>query len=168
MSLLDKFASIARDLAAERATAAASLEYLRQQLDELDSAPLPKRDVISQLEQSIDAQLDAFDANIVAAVQAVMHRPTLDLGAVKFPIIEAMNGPAGIDARLVVALLSDVAKSRVTKVIGEMDWPDAGPPAKDRPKLRAKLREEIATTSAVLEQINAALSQANIQVSGVN
>lgn len=165
MSLKD-FLARARAFADSRSRAAADLERLKQERDELETAPLPKADFAALIEKYIDAQLAVFDANVAAAVDRLKHRPNVDFEQMRggFPVLQMMAGDGRIDERLLVALLADAVKARVRAALNRMDWPDAGPPLAARPAARQRLDAAIEAAEKNLNEMDAAVAEAGVKV----
>lgn len=164
MSTLRDLAALVRDLGAERSAAVLTIESLRQQRDALDTAPLPKSDLVQQLDVYVDAQLAVFDGNLRRALERIANRPNLNLQelAQGFPLLTMMDGAGAIDERLVVALLGAGAKKRCAAVVAAMDWPTAGPPASERAALREQLDAQIAAAQASLDEVDKALGEMGV------
>lgn len=166
MNPLKSFLQHARSFADSRSRAVADLERLKQERDELETAPLPKADFAAQIENYIDAQLAVFDANVAAAVDRLKHRPSVDFAQMRggFPVLQMMDGSGQLDERLLIALLADAVKGRVRAALNRIDWPDAGPPLAERPAARQRLDAAIEAAEKNLNEMDAAVAQAGVRV----
>lgn len=166
MNPLKSFLQHARSFADLRSRAAAELEQLKQQRDELETAPLPKADFAALIERYIDAQLAVFDANVAAAVDRLKHRPNVDFEQMRggFPLLQMMDGSGQLDERLLVALLADAVKGRVRAALNRMDWPVVGLPLAARPAARQRLDAAIEAAERTILEMDAAAQEAGVKV----
>jgi len=166
MNPFRNFLQHARAFADSRSRAAAEVEALKQQRDELDTAPLPKADFAALIEKYVDAQLAVFDQNVAAAVDRLKHRPSVDFEQMRggFPVLQMMGGDGRIDERLLLALLADAVKGRVRAALNRIDWPDAGPPLAERPAARQRLDAAIEAAEKNLNDMDAAVAEAGVKV----
>jgi hypothetical protein len=169
MGNLAKLLGLVRDAQAERERTVIELNRLRAERRALDTAPLPRADVIAQLERYIDAQQNRFDENLQAAVHVVVGQPLLDLAQLPYgvPVLQQLHGNRNLDAGLVAAALGDLLKARCRDVINRMDWPQPGPSAAARPALRARLDDQISAATLVLAEFDEQLAAAREPIAEV-
>lgn len=146
---------------ADRRLTQSRLEAARRERAELDTARLPDADVLARL------GLDELDPEFRAQMLPWLRDAATPNIGFASPSSRALAADYRSDRRhasavIVTTLLRDTLLKHAAAMLREIDLGPAGPPAADRPALKAKLDREIASLLAQIAALDDALRSRGI------
>ena len=142
------------------------IETRKLRLDFLATAPLPRADFAEALCRQVDEQRGAFSRNLKLRTEGLTHKPDHEFKLnPNTNVLTAFNdGTPSVDPRALIAVVAEPLKEAIRSAVDEWDWPDAGPPLKERIKERVKLERELKTLEKDLATIDDEASAVRMQL----
>lgn len=165
-----KLKSMLGDVAARRRELEGQIETLLQRREDLASLPLPKSDFL----EFMSACIDDHKADYIERLERQINQhhenghPLCLKPSKNWPVLAPWSGQVNVIVPgAILCLLGPEIKTRLAQLVGEMQWPDAGPPLAERRDELEKIDKEITKLEAELGEIRAFADPVGAELSGM-
>lgn len=165
LDFLNGIKSALKSIADEKRKLTAKLEELKQQREDAMLLPLPKEDVLRQINEYVDTVSDKYHAAAAEAIKGVAHRPLENDGrSFRFLVRPAGTRDEAVPDFALFALIGpDRIKQALAETVSRMEWKSGLPLSKRKTEIE-RLDREIADTEAKLRTLIAEAEQAGVRV----
>ncbi len=152
----------------ERKDLAARLEEAKQRREFLQTAPLPKDELVTSLCSLIDRDAARYSSGLKRSIEGMLRKPFYDWRASHFNLLGSCNGVTHQDDRIPRPLLAfafnDLLKQAMRRAVDEWsEYPEPGPPMAERRREIEQLDAEIEDLTNKIAEIDRETDQAGIK-----
>lgn len=170
--MFEKLKTALGELRSEHGVIKKKREKLLQRREDLYSLPISKEDFINIMSEGINTHAEEYIKKMQLTVNEFNGRGNGLRTAHQvstLPVLAPWSGDGNykILPMAIFALFGEEMKTSLSKVVSNLDWPEAGPPLSARKKEIDNIDKEISKLDTELEKLNTIANQSGVELTGM-